>query len=143
PPARLTLCRPASEIQYFLVARRGLAAWRLKRLALLETRILSAHQSAAVRDDNFTQSLTPLRGMLMKGRPDSDPERDLQPDTEPDPQPVPLDDDPIAEAYIRDSERGNTISKLARYQKTLERSYSLALHELEYRLKSPKNWLPT
>ena len=55
---------------------------------------------------------------------------------EPDPQPVPLADDPIAEAYIRDSERGNTITKLARYQNTLERSYYLALHELEYRIKS-------
>jgi len=26
-------------------------------------------------------------------------------------------------AYIRDSERGNTITNLARYQNTLERSY--------------------
>ena len=32
---------------------------------------------------------------------------------------------------IRDSEHGNTITKLARYQASLERSYYRALHELE------------
>jgi hypothetical protein len=123
----LTLCQPANEIQYFLVARMALAAWRLKRLALLETRIVSAHQSAAARDTNLAQSLTDLRGLLLKDGHDSEP------DTEPDPQPAPLAEDPVADAYIRDSERGNTITKLARYQNTLERSYYLALHELEYR----------
>jgi len=130
----LNLCQPANEIQYFLVARMALAAWRLKRLALLETRIVSAHHSAAIRDTNLTQSLTALRGLLLKTRSGTDPE--LDPDTEPDPQPAPVVDDPIAEAYIRDSERGNTITKLARYQNTLERSYYLALHELEHRIKS-------
>ena len=130
----LNLCQPANEIQYLLVARMALAAWRLKRLALLETRIVSAHHSAAIRDSNLSQSLAALRGLLLKNCPGSDPA--LEPDAEPDPQPVPLDDDPVAHAYIRDSERGNTITKLARYQNTLERSYYLALHELEYRIKS-------
>lgn len=39
--------------------------------------------------------------------------------------------DPLATAYIRDSQNGGTISKLAGYQLSLERSYYLALRHFE------------
>ena len=39
--------------------------------------------------------------------------------------------DSIAHAYIRDSERGNAIFKLTRYQTTIERSYFRILDELQ------------
>jgi hypothetical protein len=42
-------------------------------------------------------------------------------------------------AYIRDSERGNTIARLDRYQTSLERSYYRALHDLERRLSNPES----
>lgn len=122
----LNLCQPANEIQSFLVARMALAAWRLKRLALLETRIVSAHQSTALCNTTLSQSLTALSGLLRNEEAASDSEPDAEPP----------DHDSVAAAYIRDSERGNAITKLARYQNMLERSYYLALHELEYRIKS-------
>ena len=44
--------------------------------------------------------------------------------------------DLLARAFLRDSEHGDTISKFARYQTSLERSYYRALHELEH-LRAP------
>ena len=41
--------------------------------------------------------------------------------------------DHVALAYIRDSQNGNLITKLGRYQTTLERSFYRALHDLENR----------
>ena len=126
----ISVCQPADEIECFLVARMALAVWRLKRLALLETRIVSAHRGAAIRNANLSQSLAALRCLLLPAGTGADPEAA--------PQPAAVPDDAIADAYIRDSERGNAITKLARYQHALERSYYLALHEFRLcRSKTP------
>lgn len=112
--AYLALYRPAGEVQFFLVGRLTLAAWRLHRLAGLEARVVSSLQDAALRHASFIQSLTELRGLDVPDRAGGDP---------------------VAEAFIRDSERGNALTKLARHQSFLERSYYQALHELESRIR--------
>jgi len=127
----LDLCQPANAIQSFLVARMVLAAWRLNRLASLEARIVSAHHSTAIGNANLTHS---LRALLRSNQP-ADP--DGEPESEPESPAIPPD--PVADAYIRDGERGDSISKLARYQTSLERSYYRALHDLERRLSNPES----
>ncbi|HCC56743.1 MAG TPA: hypothetical protein DEQ47_05675 [Solibacterales bacterium] len=122
------LCRPANQIQSFLVVRMVLAAWRLNRLASLEARIVSAHHDAALNNKDFAHSIADaLRGALLPNQPEAEPEQ------QPGPAPAVIEHDPVAHAYIRDSERGNTITKLARYQTSLERSYYRALQELKQR----------
>ena len=91
--------QPQTETELFLVTRLTLAAWRLHRLAALETLVVSAHQP-----------------------------------TYSSPNPA---EDPVARAYIRDSQNGNTLSKLARYQTSAENSYYRAFQELERR-RSPR-----
>ena len=125
------LCRPANQIQSFLVVRMVLAAWRLNRLASLEARIVTAHHSTAIGNANLTHS---LRALLRPNQP-ADP--DGEPESEPESPAIPPD--PVADAYIRDGERGDSISKLARYQTSLERSYYRALHDLERRLSNPES----
>jgi hypothetical protein len=98
----LALFRPANQNEYYLVGRLAFAAWRLNRLADLEPRLVRDHQYAAIHQ--------------------AQPEFDA---------PVLVAPDSIAHAYIRDSERGNAIFKLARYQTTIERSYFRVLHELQ------------
>ena len=92
--------QPQTETDLFLVTRLTLAAWRLHRLAALETLVVSAHQP-----------------------------------TYSSPNPA---EDPVARAYIRDSQNGNTLHKLARDQTILERSYFSALRALERRRPRPE-----
>ena len=133
------LCRPANEIQSFLVAQMTLAAWRLKRLGALEVRLVAAHHDAALHNKDFAHNIADaLRRVLLPNQPDALPGPQPALDLEPEPAPAVIAHDPVAHAYLRDSERGNAITKLARYQTSLERSYYRALRELEHRLSAPE-----
>lgn len=121
--------RPDDEIASFLVARLALDAWRLHRLAALEPRVLSVHFEAAAAHRSWASGIGDLlRGMF------SQPIRPARPSAPPA--------DPVAHAYVRDSERGNAVTKLARYQTATERSYLRTLHELQ-RLHSPAAVAPS
>ena len=116
---------PADETEHFLVGRLALAAWRLQRLAALEARVVSAQQERANLNTDYVRSVVDvLRGVVRR--------EDAAAVAVPDADAAVLTD-PVAHAYIRDSERGDTISKLARYQTSLERSYYRALQQLERR----------
>jgi hypothetical protein len=93
-----------------------LAAWRLRRLAAMEARVLRcAIESAGdIRDLLHTAR----EAVLGTAQP-----------------PPPSIQDPVATAYIRDCNGGNAVTKLARYQTALERSFYRALHEL-HRLRA-------
>jgi len=116
--------QPANLTERFLVARMALAVWRLNRLASLEARIVAAHHDAALHNKDWAHSIADaFRGLILPDQPDAE--------APPPPDLTVIAHDPVAHAYIRDSEHGNTITKLARYQTSLERSYYRALHELE------------
>jgi hypothetical protein len=118
----LTLYKPGNSTERFIVDRMTLAAWRLDRLDGLEIRVISAHNDTSIGRCEWTGDfLTTIKGLM--GHDESSA-----------PPPPAPSADPVALAYIRDSERGNTVTKLARYQSALERSYYLALREWE-RLK--------
>ena len=123
--AYLAQYQPANETESFLVARLTLAAWRLNRLGSLEGRVLARHHESALVDRDWARAITDvLHSVLLPDPPDEEP-------GPPRPPAGPIVD-PVARAYMRDSERGNTITKLARYQTALERSYYRALHALEH-----------
>ena len=118
--------QPANLTERFLVARMALAVWRINRLASLEARIVAAQHDAALHNKDWAHSIADaFRGLMLPDQPDAE--------LLPEPDPTVLAHDPVAHAYIRDSERGNTITKLARYQTSLERSYYRALQELKQR----------
>ena len=99
----------------------GFRPWRLQRLAALESRVVSAQQERANLNTDYVRSVVDvLRGVVR--REDDVPDSDAAALT-----------DPAAHAYIRDSERGDTIGKLAGYQTSLDRSYYRALQQLERR----------
>ena len=113
--------QPANARQTFLVAQMALADWRLQRLSALEAHIVDSHHEAALRDAGGAhESNLSLHAILL---PDA-----------PAPPPRPQRQGPprnrFAEAYIRDSERGDAFSKLSRAQNSNERSYYRALHQL-------------
>ena len=120
--------QPVTETERFLVARMTLAAWRLNRLAALEGRVVADHREAAVHNRDWAQTISAVfREALLD-----------DPSVEAPGAPEPPARDPVARAYVRDSERGNTITKLARYQILLERSYYRAFDKLERLRRPPK-----
>src|SRR5207248_2900399 len=102
--------RPADDNEDFLVGRMVFARWRLSRLADLETRIVSLHHHTAEVNVGWANSITDLLRHTfldeehLEGR---------------EPRHVGLPPDAVAHAYVRDSEKGNAITKLSRYQVTL------------------------
>ena len=110
------LYQPASQAEEFLVSRIVLAAWRLQRLAGMESRVLRTHAGLRASDANF---LHVVETAILRKEPQPPPLED------------PEDSDPIALAYIRDSNGANALTKLARYQNSIERSFYRALHELQ------------
>ena len=116
--------KPVTEDERFLVNRMIMAAWRVQRLAAMETRLLRAHVGMCAVNVEFAKS---LRLFLSK------------PEDLPEPKPGSDDsapEDPIAHAWLRDITTGNGMVKLSRAQTALERSFYRALHELE-RLRAP------
>ena len=114
--------RPANQEEEFLLSRMVLAAWRLQRLAAMESRVLR-NQAASLAD--HVSLFETVREML-PGDDDSPP---------------PSSDacsyhDPIASAWVHDTITGNTLVKLGRSQTAMERSFYRALHEFQ-RLRSP------
>jgi len=113
---------PANSDEEFLVSRIVLAAWRLQRLAAMESRVLRAHLARDADVAHLWDSrgiyLGPSRAHPARQKKDSAPE------------------DPIADAWLRDAEHGNALAKLYRYQTALERSFYRALRALQ-RLRSP------
>jgi hypothetical protein len=114
--------RPVDDNENFLVGRMVFARWRLSRLADLETRIVSVHHHTAMVNVGWANSITDLM-------------RDIFLDEEHlercGPRHAGHPPDVVAHAYVRDCEKGNAITKLSRYQVTLERSYYRALRQLE------------
>ena len=109
--AYLDLYQPSDPNERFLVDRMILAAWRLSRLASMEVRVIRAHRDAARNNAKFNREIFSILNPSNPGA--------LKPQT-----------DPVARAYMRDSEHGNTVYKFVRYQSMLERSYHRALREL-------------
>jgi hypothetical protein len=111
------LYKPVSQAEEFLVSRLILAAWRLQRLAGMESRVLRAHAGLSSANGHM---LNLVEAAILR--------------TKPEPEPSPedsADSDPIALAWIRDSNGANALTKLARFQNSLERSFYRALHELQ------------
>jgi hypothetical protein len=108
--------RPANEEEELIVNRILLCAWRLQRLAATESRILLAEARSVARDSQFIRSTiaTVLQGDDC-GSDDSGSR------------------DPIAVAWIRDANSGNTLAKLSRQQHALERSLYRSIDQLERR----------
>ena len=111
------LYHPASDAEEFLVNRLVLAAWRLQRLAALESRIIRVHGERRRSDLEFIREIKEYR--------------QSKTDKPSPPAPEPNAYDLVAGAWIRDAEGPNAIAKLVRYQNLLERSFYRALHELE------------
>jgi hypothetical protein len=119
-----SLYQPASQAEEFLVSRMVLASWRLQRLAAMESRVLRAHAGLHSSDSDLVRTVK--TAILGAGpEPESSPE-----DSAPS--------DPLALAWIRDSNGGNALAKLARYQTALERSFYRALHELQLLRPKPE-----
>ena len=128
--------RPETPTEEFLVSRMILASWRLTRLAGMESRILRAHESALDTEASYnlltgTFLAYKLREHLHRGQPKDETEPDTEPDPEPDPEPRRPQADRIAKAWLRDTDKGSTVTKLVRYQNALERSYYRAQRELQ------------
>ncbi len=121
--------RPAGPAEEFLVDRMVLACWRLRRLAAMEVRVLRCESGANHELRDLMR--TAREAILGTGQPS--------------PPPAAIED-PIARAYIRDCNGANTLSKLARYQTALERSFYRSAHELERlraaRVPSKKSKIP-
>ena len=114
--------RPVDDNENFLVGRMVVARWRLSRLADLETRIVSVHHHAAMVNVGWANSVTDLMRDLFLDEEHLERSGPRHTDHPPD---------VVAHAYVRDCEKGNAITKLSRYQVTLERSYYRALKEWE------------
>ena len=115
------LYRPANQTEHFLVDRMILATWRLMRLTALEPRIVDVHHQNGESNALRNRELLDMFREIIRRKPS-------QPSTETAQLAFA---DPVAHAYIRDSEHGNTVSKLARYQTALERSFYRALSQLQ------------
>lgn len=108
--------QPASPVENELVDRIVRASWSLKRLAAMEPRILRAHialLSSGLGDEVSFRSL--VLGSCAEPQPAAQ---------------VPGNADPFAAAWLADAEGPNHLSKLYRYQTTLERSYYRAVEDL-------------
>ena len=119
---------PTCEAEEFLVSRMVLASWRLHRLAAMESRVLRAHAALGSSDSSL---LGTIKDAILGARSE--------------PPPAPADSAPtdrLAVAWIRDSNTGNALAKLARYQTALERSFYRALHELQLLRSHPEDWQP-
>ena len=114
-----------------------LAAWKLARLAALEPRVVEAHRQIADDNASLVGDLARLYRMTLKPKsiPDVPDTRGLHESSDSKNTNPPRDH--VAYAYIRDSENGNTLTKLALFQMALERSFYRALHQLEH-LREPK-----
>jgi hypothetical protein len=114
--------RPANPEEEFFLNRMVLAAWRLQRLAAMESRVIRNQATSVAADVGLFAA---VREML----PGAD-----------DPPPPSSDSqsyhDPIASAWVHDTITGNTLVKIGRSQTAMERSFYRALHEFQ-RLRSP------
>lgn len=132
----LALYCPTNQNQHFLVDRLVQSAWRLTRLLGLEIRIVHSHYDAAKQNYDLIRNMTAAVRILYTKPSPSD--QDL---IEPPPSSLAEPDidweDPVARAYMRDSEHGDSVMKFSRYQAALEKSYYRALQELE-KIQSPR-----
>jgi hypothetical protein len=114
--------RPANQEEEFFLNRMVLAAWRLQRLAAMESRVLRNQASSVASSVSLFGA---VRELIQ--------ESDDPPSPSSDP---PSYHDPIASAWVHDTITGNTLVKLGRSQTAMERSFYRALHEFQ-RLRSP------
>ena len=117
-------------------------------LTALESRLIGTHgQLSKERQESSLALIQAYRRVLLGQKDfqasfdDDDSEGESEGDAHGDETTTPHD--AVARAYIRDSESGNTITKLARYQVSLERSFYRALHELQRLRGEPGNQSPT
>ena len=142
--------QPSNQTENFLVDRMILCAYRLTRLTALESRLIGTHgQLSKERQESSLALIQAYRRVLLGQKDfqaslddddDDDSEGESEGDANGDETTTPHD--AVARAYIRDSESGNTITKLARYQVSLERSFYRALHELQRLRGEPGNQSP-
>jgi len=121
--------QPANEEEEIIVNRIFLAAWRLQRLAAMESRVLRSHAEAHSSDVELRTSIANMVS-----------QRYLPPDDEEAGDDEPTDSgpsDPIASAWNRDTGGGNTLVKLARYQFGLERALYRSIRQLYSRRGHP------
>ncbi|HSW51287.1 MAG TPA: hypothetical protein VLH09_13975 [Bryobacteraceae bacterium] len=117
---------PANEEEWFFVNRMILAAWRLQRLAAMESRVLRNKAGTLAAGVSLVEA---IRDSL------SDSDESSPSGSEAGPC-----HDPIASAWIQDSLTGNTLVKIGRSQTALERSFYRALralHQLRSGLTPP------
>ena len=110
---------PVTPAERFLINRMVLAAWRLLRLAAMETRVLRAEVEGLAASKGLEKDMF-LFAMNCDELMD-------QPDHPPT--------DPIARAWIYDASEPRTLVKLVRYQNSLERSFYRA-HSLLQSLRA-------
>ena len=115
--------QPAGQDEEFLVNRMILAAWRLHRLVAMESRVLRYHAGEGLSDAQVVRYLR--SSLLDKEQPDDSGSHDSP------------REDLIALAWIRDGNGPNTMTKLLRYQNSLERSFYRALHQLQALRREP------
>lgn len=115
--------KPATPDGVFFVHRMILASWRLLRMAAMETRVLRSKVEDVMNDVGYGRA---LGDYLSPPDPDDPPRPDPEPPT-----------DPLARAWIRDTARTNALSRLARYQVQLERSFYRA-HTLFSEISEPQ-----
>jgi hypothetical protein len=115
--------QPACQAEQFLVDRMILAAWRLRRLAAMESRVLRYHAGQGLNDAQLARSMTFF--LRDNNQPADSGSHDSPPE------------DLIALAWIRDGNGPNTMTKLLRYQNSLERSFYRALNQLQALRREP------
>jgi hypothetical protein len=114
--------QPRGPEEQFLVNRMLLAAWRLHRLTAMEARVITHH---ALHGDGRVEAFALIRRVVLGKEGAEKFERETAA-SHPSDAPV----DPLALAFICDSENSQTLVKLYRWQSTLERSYYRAFERL-------------
>jgi len=123
--------RPATPAEHIVLERLIHTAWRMRRLDNLEGRIVHAHQEASRENRQWNHNIfLILFGKFLNAGEKNGPAVHRPSEAAAERAPSTWSD-PVARAYMRDSQHGNTILKLTHCQTAVERSFLRCLHELE------------
>ena len=112
---------PEGPAEEKLVHRIAAGQWRLDRIFAMESGILRDRFHDVACKDAFRQQIYEYK------------KQDAKQDGKPEPPPPepPLEEDLIGRAFNADCERANALSKLARYETSIERSIDRCIHQLK------------
>jgi hypothetical protein len=142
--------KPVGAIEEHLVDRLISIVWRLRRILRLEAEVLTHRFNTTIADRAAAEAksyeISPLRAVLAENDKTTitDEERHweaVQRGAEAEKRLL-SDENALGEAFIKDSDASNALTKLARYETWMERRMFRTLHELQ-RLQAARHGRPS